>query len=272
MRFDDLRELNDVPQRASTLAHRGHPLAATEGRPTRRDDGSLILPATNFAETTPAARAWMHAAAHEYSSIASFAELSLTLMALGAPTELIARSQQAGLDEVAHFEICTAISREFGAAVVAEPPAMPDLAGRAISRDVDYEAVALAAFRDGVLGEGFAVARLREGCLHATRATRRRLEQLADDEESHVALASDVIAWCVDVVGPELAGSLRLAADLLPESIFMPADLADVPEAHAAAAGLCTAPAFDRLWRETRATAGSQLEVALAEAGIPALA
>ena len=270
MRNDDLRELREVPQRTSRLAYRGQAPAATEGRPSRREDGSVMLPPTNFAETSPAARAWMHAAAHEYSSIASFAELSLTLMALGAPTELIARSQQAGLDEVAHFEICTAISREFGAAVVAEPPAMPELAGRAISRDVDYQSVALAALRDGVLGEGFAVARLREGCLHATRATRRRLEQLAADEETHVELASDVIAWCVDVVGPELAASLRLAADLIPESIFMSADLADVPEAHAAAAGLCTAPAFDRLWRETRAMAGSQLEAALADAGIPA--
>ena len=54
------------------------------------------------------ASAWLADALLEHASIASFAQTTLKLLALGAPSDLIADSQRAALDEVEHAKIVSA--------------------------------------------------------------------------------------------------------------------------------------------------------------------
>jgi len=54
------------------------------------------------------ARVWADDGRAEYASIASFARLTLQLMAFGAPPRLIEASQQASLDEHRHAGVCFA--------------------------------------------------------------------------------------------------------------------------------------------------------------------
>jgi len=52
------------------------------------------------------AELWAADGLAEHSSIATFARFTLQLMVLGAPSDLLSRSQQAGKDEVEHARLC----------------------------------------------------------------------------------------------------------------------------------------------------------------------
>ncbi|HEX5101123.1 MAG TPA: hypothetical protein VFV94_16545, partial [Polyangiaceae bacterium] len=95
------------------------------------------------------AMAWAKAGAEEHASVASFARLALSLMALGAPTELLTGVQRAALDEVRHAEACWALARHFGAGDVT-PGAFPF--GGPVEVRVTLAELAYAATREGCLG------------------------------------------------------------------------------------------------------------------------
>lgn len=61
------------------------------------------------AERSALASRWLDSALLEHASIASFARFSLHLLAVGAPPELLERTQRAALDEIEHARLAFAI-------------------------------------------------------------------------------------------------------------------------------------------------------------------
>ena len=134
----------------------------------------------------------------EYASVASFAELSLQLMALGAPTELVLRCHRAGLDEIGH---ATVLDRLAGSERTGFGP-IPHLFGRRIggrfsTRRRRLARIAVDSYRDGWLNEGAAAAEMDERAGAAgTPQERRAFERIAGDERRHADLGREVVLWC----------------------------------------------------------------------------
>lgn len=137
----------------------------------------------------------------EYASVASFAELALQLMALGAPPTLVARCHRAALDEIGHAAIADALD---GRPQERFAP-IPHLLGRRIgglsrTRRGQVARLAIDSYRDGWLTEGLAAARLERRAASTTDPEdRAALERVAADERGHADLARDVVLWCFGI-------------------------------------------------------------------------
>jgi hypothetical protein len=68
------------------------------------------------------ARAWLSDARLEHASIAAFARLTLELLHLGAPAELVQASQAASLDEIRHAKLCFGLGSRFAGKLVGPGP------------------------------------------------------------------------------------------------------------------------------------------------------
>src|SRR5262245_52773660 len=84
------------------------PLVIHDELVTRRDGPN------NSWSVSEAARRWARAAQYEHASVASFARFSLELLALGAPSDLIARAHRAAIDELEHTELALGVARALG--------------------------------------------------------------------------------------------------------------------------------------------------------------
>jgi hypothetical protein len=172
------------------------------GRPVRVDDeivvASLRRDAARSSDTdVPRAVVayWEHVARLEHASVASFALLSLDLIAHGAPMDLVADSQRASLDEVRHAEAMFAHASRLGCARVG-PGDMATLAACRLSPDVG--ALVAATVRDGCVNETFASFEAAEqAALCDDAQIARDLAAIAVDEAGHAALAWRIVAWAL---------------------------------------------------------------------------
>ena len=165
----------------------------------------MLLPASDGV-TQEEARA-------EYASVASFGELALELLALGAPVDLVRRCHQAATEEIGH---AVSIEALHGRAAAAFGP-MPLLLRRRIGgsrrrRRALLVRLAVESYRDGWLNEGAAATELEERArAAATDAERAVWQRMADEERSHAELARDIVLWChsqnEDAVGRALAAA-----------------------------------------------------------------
>jgi hypothetical protein len=205
------------------------------GRPLRDPDGAPILATLDaragWSRATAShvrdlerARHWARAAQYEHASVASFAQFSLQLLALGAPPDLIERSHRAALDEIRHAELAFTLAKAYGHGGIGPGPlplATSDLA-------VTPEAVLRATLRDGCVAETRAALQARRDLAEARSDLERdALAQIADDEERHAELAFATVAWLVATFGTEVRTALadeldRLPADALCEEIVRP--------------------------------------------------
>ncbi len=171
------------------------------------------------------AAAWANTAQMEHASIASFSNLALRLIAVGAPPALIADTHRAALDEIEHARVAFALASAYGAAPVG-PAAFPDAAR--LSAAGGLEALALETFVDGCIGETVAAVEAR---LAASRAVdpvvAAALAVIAEDETRHAELAWAIVAWCVRS-SPTLLASLQTALAAEP---VVAADAALAPDA-----------------------------------------
>lgn len=166
-----------------------------DGRPLRRKRrrGGLLLPEDDGCTGDEDARS-------EYASVASFSELALRLMAVGAPVELVEACHRAALEEIRHARTADAAAHRhrsrFGA--------VPGLLGRRIggwsrSRRSQLRSLAVESFVDGWLNEGAAACRLRRRAAAAADPHERAaLSAMADDEAGHARLAADIVTWCFE--------------------------------------------------------------------------
>jgi hypothetical protein len=183
-------------------------------RITTRDDWSAAIGALATAhlgdeERASLAEHWTREAAFEHASIASFAQLTLDLLAVGAPPDLLVATQHATLDEIEHARITFALAGAYGAQQVG-PAALAALPGT--SRTL--AAVARATFIDACVGESLASAALAE----ASRAAgdpvlAQLLARMSSDEERHAELAWRIVAWALRTGGAQVAQVLDAAKD-----------------------------------------------------------
>jgi len=179
---------------------------------------------------------WLADARLEHASIAAFASFSLSLLAVGAPAELLAESQRAGLDEVEHARAAFALASRFiGEAL---EPGPLSLSG--VQIETELEPLALRAWLDGCVEETMA-ALIAAAQLDAAsdEAVCAALTRIAADEARHAELAWSFVAWALATGSPELRKSLIAARDRLEANgidtsdVTMHADVVASAERHA---------------------------------------
>ena len=230
---------------------RVNPAPWTHGRPVRGRTGRPVLPTvgpTDDLGAPPAALAWIEAARHESSSIANLYVSAASLVALGAPDELVDRTLAAADDERHHVEICLALARRAGA----RDPRLDDdvlgLAGHRRRHD-GLVATAVASLLDGVVGESF-LARRCELAAERTPSLRAALGRMAADEARHAELAVDVVAWCTRR-RPWVDADLRLALGALASATPRSDVLGPIGDDERAEHGLCTSLDEAEAWSAT---------------------
>jgi hypothetical protein len=155
---------------------------------------------------------WQREAAFEHASVGSFARASLSLMALGAPPELLAATHAAALDEIEHARLCYGLASAYCGAPRGPGP-LP--VGWALSAPSLVE-LAVETFVDGCVGEAAAALALREGAAAAEDgAVRAILDRIAEDEERHAELAWRTVSFALVEGGDAVARALVSAAAML---------------------------------------------------------
>lgn len=156
------------------------------------------------------AQYWQDAARMEHASVASFARLTLELMAVGAPPELLVRSQQAGLDEVHHAAACFGLAQHMGAPAVGPGTFQLDGALRTPS----LAELAAAAALEGCVWETVAALEAQVAAAACRLpAVQEALAAIAADEANHAELAWDIVRWAVETGGPEVRAAVVDALD-----------------------------------------------------------
>jgi rubrerythrin len=191
------------------------PEPTPQGRPLRVD-GQIRLPRVEEVGATGEAAQWVEDGRAEHASVATFARLSLELMALGAPPSLVRRAHEAALDEIRHAEICFDTASDLLGREVRPGP----LAGADGPLRTTPTSLALASLVDGCLGEGFATVMLEALAKRTSDPERAAvLTQIADDERRHAELAWSVLGWAIESGGPTVAASVLAQLPLLPARV-----------------------------------------------------
>jgi hypothetical protein len=140
-------------------------------------------------------KAWLCDAQLEHASVAAFARLTLQLMALGAPAELVEESQRASLDEIAHAKACFGMASRYLDGVFG--PSSLRLDG-ALS-DLGLEALLTSSIEEGCIGETLAAMIAGEQARVSLDArVKQTFEQIARDESRHAALAWRIVRWALE--------------------------------------------------------------------------
>jgi hypothetical protein len=163
------------------------------GRPLRRRRRrGFLLPADDGVHSDEARI--------EYASVASFGELGLELMALGAPTALVARCHQAAMDEITHATALARLAGRDGSRFGAIPRLLGRrIGGRLRRRRGHLARIAVMSYRDGWLNEGLSAADMEARAQRAeTSEERRAFERIAAEEHGHAELGRDVVLWCFE--------------------------------------------------------------------------
>lgn len=169
------------------------------------EDDELAAIALDPVTARELARSWLADGLEEHASIAAFARFTMMMLSVAAPPELVAASQRASLDEIAHARDCFALARRYGAHD-AGPGALD--VHDALSPMSLADLAALTAV-EGCVGETLGAALAAEQLAVAVDPeTRRILARIVRDEARHAELAWRFVAWAI---GEEQRGSLGAA-------------------------------------------------------------
>jgi hypothetical protein len=166
---------------------------------------SLDLPPNQMARD-----AWAYDARCEHASVAAFSALSLQLLSLGAPAELLADVHRAALDEISHTTICFGLAAHLGTNDDASvgPGALSSMGLRL---DVDAASLARETVRDACLGETLASLVLGRAAELSAPELSSKLRGMAEDELRHAELGFRVVAFLVAQGGEPVAAAAREA-------------------------------------------------------------
>ena len=140
------------------------------------------------------ARAWLEDARQEHASIAAFARFTMLMLAVGAPPELVAASQRASIDEIAHARACFALHARYSGE--ARGPARLSLVGAL--PEMSLEELAVLTVHEGCVGETLGAILATEQLEQARDPdVRALLARLVKDEERHAALAWRFVRWAI---------------------------------------------------------------------------
>jgi hypothetical protein len=184
-----------------------------------REDLAVSVPADLRAAL---AAQWRQNGRTEHASVAAFARLTLDLVALGAPVELIEAANRDAMDEIRHADLCFSIARALdGRGESPGPfPAAQHAGGLPRSRPLALAQLAVTSLVDGTLHEGLSarvIARLAKRCEEPT--IRAALRELAADEGRHAAHGWEVVEWCLAEGRTRVAHALRGASSSIPSRV-----------------------------------------------------
>lgn len=207
------------------LHRRGELLAPRTSEGTAWLGGGLELREVPDDVRAGVAAQWRENAGKEHASVAAFAQLSLDLVALGAPPSLVAASHEDALDEVRHAEACYGVACALDGLARGPAPFPEARAHRPLPRlrDAALASVAVDALADGALNEGIAsrlLARLASRAASSELAS--LLRGMAADEARHASHSWEVIAWCLAEGGPLVRAALVRAGEEMPASLGSP--------------------------------------------------
>ncbi len=163
---------------------------------------------------------WRENARTEHASVGAFAGLTMDLLALGAPPELLASAHRDGLDEIRHAQMCLALATAIDGIDQSPAPFPESRRARALPRTRVFALARLAvdSLVDGVLHEGVSARTLaRLARLAEVPPIRETLAVLAADEGRHAAHAWHVVQWCVREGGEPVVHALQGATRVLAE-------------------------------------------------------
>lgn len=141
---------------------------------------------------------WTMIGQMEHASVAAFARFSLQLLALGAPPELILRSQTAMGDETHHAQLAFALA----SAYLERPVGPGPLEISGALADVSVEEVLRTVIVEGCIGETVAAMEAKEALTYVTDPTLRYVfGEIARDESQHAMLAWRTVGWLCDTFG-----------------------------------------------------------------------
>lgn len=163
---------------------------------------------------------WRENGRTEHASVAAFARLTMDLVALGAPPELICSANLDARDEIRHAELCFSLAKALDGQDGGPGPFPEAQTARTLpsNRTLALAELAVDSLIDGALHEGLSariIAQLARRCERP--AIRALLLELAADEGRHSAHGWDVVKWCIAEGGAPVAHALRGAAAMLPE-------------------------------------------------------
>lgn len=165
---------------------------------------SWDLEAADPALRAAAAASWARVAQAEHGSIAAFNRLSLQLLALGAPADLLRDTQRAALDEVEHAELAFGVASRL-AGIPLGPERYELSAARfaleelAVCTPLALDGVLREAIVDGAIGETVAALEVRAAAARTTvPCLRALLGLIADDEAQHGELGFRVVGWLLE--------------------------------------------------------------------------
>ena len=171
---------------------------------------------------------WRASAQLEHASVASFARFTLELLRFGAPPDLVADAQRAGLDEVDHAQRCFALASTYAGEPVG-PDALPLEGAAALAPD--FAGFVEAVVREGCIGETLAAldaaARLANT---SDPAVRQVLEAIVADEARHAGLAWRTLRWAL-TREPALTKRMAAVFEAARAELEAPAALAVADEA-----------------------------------------
>ena len=191
-----------------------------EGRPLMGEAGPILADVTDRADWSDAcapaplppevaaalAASWAEAAQAEHASIAAFAQLTLDLLALGAPPDLLLAVQAAAADEVRHARRCFTLASRYAGRPLG-PAALAVQRARHARTLTD---LAVQTAQEGCIGETISAA-LAAAALDAATdpAAVACLKLLTADERRHAALSWQILAWALDGGGPETRAAVE---------------------------------------------------------------
>ena len=166
---------------------------------------------------------WRRRTEAEYRSAALASQVTLWLIQVGAPPDLIRDGLQVVEDELTHSELSAKVAASAGGGDA--PPAVDGGALTLPCPNGPLTAVALALVRFFCIGETVAVPMFR---MLRARATEPMCRQVLDivlrDEARHRQFGWDGLDWLLDAYGPEIAPAVEAR---------LPGMLAEVQQAYA---------------------------------------
>lgn len=145
----------------------------------------------------------------EHASIASFARFALSLVAIGAPADLVRDAHVAAIDEVEHARAAFALASAL-AGVELGPEGLRDALAPLAT---DTASIVEALVEEGCVGETVGVAEalaVADGATDPVVASHHRV--VAGDEQRHAALAWRTLRWLIET-DAALVGVARAAFD-----------------------------------------------------------
>lgn len=163
------------------------------------------------------AEAWEHTARMEHASIAAFARFSMELLSLGAPSDLIMRTNAAMVDETKHARFAFAM-----ASVYRDKPIGPGRLAMdgAMAESDDVVGIVRRVIREGCVGETVAAVEAGEASARAMDpVVRQTLDMIAKDESQHAELAWRTVKWALTAFGADVRDAIRHEIALLSDEL-----------------------------------------------------